>query len=641
MPELFGGDIIYTMTGDMTGLENSMSSVKGQANTLGQTFTQNSTKIGLGMTAAGAAISGAFAVATTTATDFGREMAQVNTLGVEDLGLLKDGVLDLAAAYGGDVNETAKALYQTISATGLDAAEALNVLELAQKAAAAGGAEVATSVELGTGVMNAFGLTTKDLGRIYDESFIAVKNGVTTLGELGAAVGKVAPAMNAAGLSTREMFAAVGAMTKGGIATSEAVTSLNGVLSAFARQGDNSKLSSLGLEGALKEVAERFKGDQQGLLKYLGSTEALKAMLSLTGAQAKDFSQNLNEMSTATGATDAAFQKFKDANPGFAFDQLKATMAALAVEIGDKLLAGIKMVEWTRDLIEAYPTLSMLTIKFGAAMGSAMLVGGPFILALPTIVTSVKILSGAAGFAGAATGVKTFGAAAGTANAAGLLPMLGSLIGPLGLVAAVGFLAFNLKLVYDKLLDYKDATDAAKKSTEWQNDSLEIMRENLEKQGVTIDDNTWSLLNNEEKGRLLIESKKELIQTNEALTISIANLDQFIERENETLADNTSWFDTAANAAWSYFKAVSGFGAIDGISEILTAGAFEAPSGSELLGSALSMSGPGATPLAEPSGGGTTVFVTIGSIGADAADTTAIADIISEQIQTQLTAIGV
>jgi hypothetical protein len=91
MPELVGGDIIYRMTGDMTGLQKSMGAVKTQAGSLGQSFMQHSTAIGVGMTAAGAAISGTLGMAVNKWASYGDQigkMAKRTGLGSDELSKL-------------------------------------------------------------------------------------------------------------------------------------------------------------------------------------------------------------------------------------------------------------------------------------------------------------------------------------------------------------------------------------------------------------------------------------------------------------------------------------------------------------------------------------------------------------------------
>jgi hypothetical protein len=358
----------------------------------------------------------------------------------------------------------------------------------------------------------------------------------------------------------------------------------------------------------------------------------------LTGAQAKDFSSNLVEMSAATGATDAAFQKFIDANPGFAFDQLKATMAALAVEVGQKLLPsmikmarrGIAIVEWVRDFNKEHPMLSTGIIKFGSAMGGAMLVGGPFILALPTIVASVKLLAGAGGFIKAAAGAQALGGAMGAANFAGALPLLGTIAG----ITTVGIYA-----LIDSIFDYRDAMKTATEHTKWQNDSLDEMRSNLEKQGIEIEDNTWRMLDNKEKGDLMVKMRKEQIEAEKAATgMQRQNIEVTDHQSDEFVALAES-SHAAANGLWSLFDAQAALNAQASLAP-------EAAVGGNFFPSDIGLEGqnPMAMGIRAPEQSaqqGAIVTVNIENIGAAGVDPEALSQILSEQIAQQLIAVGV
>ncbi len=346
-----GGNVVWQIDGNAEPLKRALHSASDSVRKSMKDVGQSMVKVGAGMTAAGAAITGALGFAVKGAMDFGTAMAEVNTLGVKDLGAIGDAIKDVSMEFGIGLVDGAKAAYQAISA-GVKEAQVPLMLAEAAKAATAGVSDLTTAVDLGTNVANAFGVSYDKIGGIFDQSFVAVKLGKTNFNELASSVGKLAPTFVAAGLSSEEMFGAIAALTTGGIATAEAVTYLRSVVAAFQRQGQTAVLDTLGLAGALQWLKVQTKGNDQEMLKFLGSTEAMTGVLSLTGGQAQIYADIMKAMGSSTGATQEAFDKFTESDPAFAWRQLSATLQVLRIEIGQALLPVLaRIVEFIKPIV--------------------------------------------------------------------------------------------------------------------------------------------------------------------------------------------------------------------------------------------------------------------------------------------------
>jgi TP901 family phage tail tape measure protein len=336
-----GGDILWRITADGAQLAKELRA--GSVNVAA--FTQSIVNVARIAKAVfdglGRVFVAPFKASIEAAMEFGTAMAEVNTLGVKNLGELSSAVKDVSEAFGLDLVDSAKAAYQAISA-GATEAETPRLLAEAAQAATAGVSSLTTAIELGMSVTNAFGREVKQVSQAYDEAFVAVKFGVTTFDALAGSVGNLSPAFVSAGLSSGEMFAAIAALTKGGIETSVAVTDLKAVIAAFQRQGDTAALQTLGFKGALELLRQETAGNDQEMLKYLGSTEAMTAVLALTGSQAQDFQAILGEMGDSTGAAKEAFDKLTESDPAFVWRQLKTEMQLIKVELGEALLPAFR-----------------------------------------------------------------------------------------------------------------------------------------------------------------------------------------------------------------------------------------------------------------------------------------------------------
>ena len=399
--------------------------ITGNPDQLEKSFKGVGKKIAAGMAIAGAAIVVSLGVATKKAAEFGKGIGNIATLGVPNLDELKEGIMEVSQAIGVDLGDAAQATYDIISA-GVEPAKAIEFLGAAAIAAKAGIGELGDAVDLGTTVMNAFGLSTKDTGRIFDQTQAAIKLGKTNIAELGAAVGKVAPLLKGAGVASEEMFAALAQLTSGGLSTAESVTGLRAVIASILKPtGDAEKvakklgiewnsqgLAAQGLSGLMAELAEKTGGNVDAIGALIPSVEAMPAALRLMADGGAQLSSKLDQVTNSTGESQAAFQRYVDANPGEKLDRLRAVVEVLAVKIGDVLVPVlglfvdkvipvlIKISEW----ITENPKLAAGIVLFAAALGALLLVLGSLMLIMPGLVATMGLFGAGAGAAGIATG---------------------------------------------------------------------------------------------------------------------------------------------------------------------------------------------------------------------------------------------
>ena len=130
------------------------------------------------------------------------------------------------------------------------------------------------------------------------------------------------PIASVAGVSFAEIAAALATLTAQGTPTAVATTQLRQAILALVAPStktktlmdqlglsfDADKISAIGLAAAFDEVLRATNGDLVVLRRLLGSSEAVAAVLGLTGQNAKAFAANLDAMALSAGATDAAFR---------------------------------------------------------------------------------------------------------------------------------------------------------------------------------------------------------------------------------------------------------------------------------------------------------------------------------------------
>jgi TP901 family phage tail tape measure protein len=425
----------------------------------------------LELAAAGAAVYTAQRLlgdAATAAAQFGKGMAEVSTLLDDTSGMaqLTEDVRALTREFGGQAPEQARALYQIISAGTSDAAKATEMLATANRLAIGGVTDVATAADGLTSIMNAYGGAAGGAAQVSDALFVAMKAGKTTVGELSSSIGQTAPIASQAGVSLEELLSAVSALTKGGVGTGEAMTQVRAAISSIIKPSaeaqelagalglsfDAQALKAKGLAGFLDDVRKATGGNTEVMAQLFGSVEALGAVLSLTGAQSKDFNGILQSMQERAGATDDAFAKMAD-TPAFAAQRMKAAMADMQIALGNAVTALTPVVESVTGAVNAFNNLPEPVKNTTAAIAGVAIAAAPVALALTAVQKAVRLaVDGLAGLrlASVALAAPATAAAAGVGAvglaAAGATPAIG------GAAAAVGLLGRALGFVKGALL---------------------------------------------------------------------------------------------------------------------------------------------------------------------------------------------
>ncbi len=141
-------------------------------------------------------------------------------------------IIALTKEYGQNAEVLSLGLYDILSAS-IDASQAMEVLEIATQAAIGGMTDAGVAADAITTVLNSYSLAASEAGRASDILFAIVKRGKITFGELASGIGKVASIAAASGLSIEEVGAAIATMTRAGIQSDIAMTSLRAILMTF------------------------------------------------------------------------------------------------------------------------------------------------------------------------------------------------------------------------------------------------------------------------------------------------------------------------------------------------------------------------------------------------------------------------
>lgn len=199
-------------------------------------------QVGDKMTSAGkkmmpvtAAITGIGAAAVKTTADFDSSMSQVSAISGatgEDLDALRDKAREMGAKTKFSASEAADAM-SYMAMAGWKTEDMLDGISGVMDLAAASGEDLATTSDIVTDALTAFGLTAADSGHFADVLAAASSNANTNVAMMGETFRYVAPIAGALGFSVEDTSEAIGLMANAGIKSSQAGTSLRTIMNSL------------------------------------------------------------------------------------------------------------------------------------------------------------------------------------------------------------------------------------------------------------------------------------------------------------------------------------------------------------------------------------------------------------------------
>lgn len=327
--------------------KNNLSQIQASLSTM--------KKMALGVAAGVGAITAALIGTTKQAMDFETAFAEVRTL-INDmpesgLNQLKQGLIDLSKQTGILTGESIPAMYQAISAS-VPADNVVSFLEVASKNAIGGVTDLNTSVDGLTTILNAYAMDTSEVINVSDLMFETMKRGKTTIGELSSYLFNVVPIASSVGVEFKDVSAALATITAQGVPTAQATNYLRQAIVELSDEGREAGKtfkqlsgqsfkeflkSGKNLQDALKLMEAKAKATGVGVNQLFSSIEAGQAVLSLTGHNTARFTEDMETMARAAGATEEAFKKI-DETPAQRLKKIRAQFSAITLEIGNKLL---------------------------------------------------------------------------------------------------------------------------------------------------------------------------------------------------------------------------------------------------------------------------------------------------------------
>lgn len=276
----------------------------------------------------------------------------------DELESLTDKAKEMGAKTKFSASESADA-FSYMAMAGWKTADMLDGIEGIMNLAAASGEDLATTSDIVTDALTAFGLSASDSTHFADVLAKASSNANTNVGMMGETFKYVAPVAGALGFSAEDCATAIGLMANSGIKASQAGTSLRSIFTRMAKPTKEVQeaMDALGVsltksDGSMKSLNEimvdlrkGFSGltqDQKAqMAAALGGQEAMSGLLAIVNASDDDFNKLSDSIANCDGAAADMAETMND-NLSGQITILKSGLEGLAISLYEEMQTPLK-----------------------------------------------------------------------------------------------------------------------------------------------------------------------------------------------------------------------------------------------------------------------------------------------------------
>lgn len=359
-------------------------------------------------------LSGAIAGSVKVFADFETAMAKVATQLPGELmshfDEMKASVSSLASEFGQSADTMAQGLYDILSAA-IEPEHALDLLAVTAKTAAAGFTDVATTTDLFTSYLNAYGKSVDDAAHFSDVLFQSVFRGKMEMKDMTSEMGQIIGIAAQLGVDFENLGAALATITRQGNTTAIATTGIRQAMISFINPGKEAKEAAAALGIEFSAASLKSKGLINSILELKGATEeqlnalfpnirafaAVQAIMADATGAAEDLRLNYEALGTTQEAYDKATNTL-----AFTLKQLKEAGMAVVRTLGESFAPTIK--EWAERLTEFAKGFASISDESKNFLSKTLLIVVGvlgFISALGLAVKAINSLFTAFGIAGA------------------------------------------------------------------------------------------------------------------------------------------------------------------------------------------------------------------------------------------------
>ena len=377
-----------------------------------------------------------------TAADFDSAMSKVAAVSGatgDDLDKLRDKAREMGSKTKFSASEAAEAM-NYMAMAGWKTNDMLSGIDGIMNLAAASGEDLATTSDIVTDALTAFGLSAADSGHFADVLAAASSNANTNVSMLGESFKYCAPIAGALGFSCEDTAEALGLMANAGIKSTQSGTSMRSIMTALS--GDvkfcsetfgEMEIATTNSDGSMRELSDILadcrvafnqmtESEKASAAQALVGKNAMSGFLALMNAAPQDIDKLSGAIANCDGISLSMAETMQD-NLGGQLTILKSQLEELAISFGEILMPVIReivtKIQAFIDKLNAMDPATKQTIIKIALAAAAM---GPLLVVIGKVISSVGGLMSFISkvptmIAGAKTAFSTLGAAIGGISA--------------------------------------------------------------------------------------------------------------------------------------------------------------------------------------------------------------------------------
>lgn len=343
------GTLLFKTTLDESGLVKGLNGIKGVAKTA---FGVSAKAV----SAMSGALSAGAAAAIKVGSSFESGMSQVAAVSGatgEELDALTEKAKEMGAKTKFSATESAEAM-NYMAMAGWKTEDMLNGIEGIMNLAAASGEDLATTSDIVTDALTAFGMSAADSIHFADVLAAASSNANTNVSMMGETFKYVAPVAGTLGFSAEDTATAIGLMANSGIKAGQAGTSLRAIMNRLASPTNEvqTAMDALGVsitnsDGSMKSLNEimvdlrkGFSGlseaEKANMASAIGGQEAMSGLLAIVSASDDDFNKLQESIYGCDGAAEQMAETMQNNLQG-QITILKSALEGLGIEIYEQM----------------------------------------------------------------------------------------------------------------------------------------------------------------------------------------------------------------------------------------------------------------------------------------------------------------
>ena len=390
-------------------------------------------------------IGGVGVAAVKTAADFDSAMSQVAAVSGatgKDFDALRNKAREMGAKTKFSATEAAEAM-NYMAMAGWKTEDMLSGIEGIMNLAAASGEDLATTSDIVTDALTAFGLSAKDSGHFADILAAASSNANTNVSMMGETFKYCAPIAGALGFSAEDTAEAIGLMANAGIKSSQAGTALRTIMNNLAGDvkisgkaiGDVT-IATTNADGSMRDLSD-ILADCRSAFGNLTESEKAQAAESLVGKNAMSGflalmnagEGDIDKLSSAIDNCDGSAEKMAmtmQDNLAGQLTILKSQLQELAISFGDILMPAIRsIVSKLQGFVDKLNGMDEGTKRTIVTIALLVASIGPLLIIIGTAISKIGVAM--QGFVKLANGISKLKVA--VQGGTGVLGKLGAALG--------------------------------------------------------------------------------------------------------------------------------------------------------------------------------------------------------------------